>query len=291
MSITARPVALVTGASSGIGRATAFALLDAGFIVYATARRPEALTELAARGAITLRLDTTDEGSMVEAVRSVTRQHRALDLLINNAGYGEMGPIEEVGIERWRRQFETNVFGLVRLTQLALPAMRAAGRGRIINVGSGGGQFTFPLAGAYHATKYALEAISDALRFEVRPFGIDVVLIQPSPVQTPLAAATVDSIATAPDSPYAGLVASFRRMSEGSASSGRGFLTAEEVAKVIVQAAQARRPRPRYTLGATAQLMSFLRRTLSDRTWDGLLQLMYRPTPQPSAATDVNTTH
>jgi NAD(P)-dependent dehydrogenase (short-subunit alcohol dehydrogenase family) len=277
-----RPVALVTGASSGIGEATARALLDAGYVTYATARRPKALGELSGRGAHALRLDTTDEASMVAAVRAVEAAHGHLDVLVNNAGYGEMGPVEEVGLEAWRRQFETNVFGLVRLTQLVLPAMRRANSGRIINVGSGGGEFTFPLAGAYHASKYALEAVSDALRFEVRAFGIEVVLIQPSPVRTPLATATVEGIRSAPDSPYAGLVAAFRQLSERNAASGRGFLSAERVARVIVEAAQARRPRPRYKLGAVAQTMALLRHILSDRSWDALLGLMYRPVASPA---------
>lgn len=279
---TRRPVALVTGASSGIGQATARALLDAGYVTYATARRPETLTELTALGAHALRLDTTDEASMVAAVRAAEAAHGHIDVLVNNAGYGDMGPIEEVTLDAWRRQFETNVFGLVRLTQLVLPGMRQAGAGRIINVGSGGGEFTFPLAGAYHASKYALEAVSDALRFEVRPFGVEVVLIQPSPVQTPLAAATVERIRSAPDSPYAGLVAAFRQLSERNAASGRGFLSAESVARVIVEAAQSRRPRPRYKLGAVAQTMAFMRHALSDRSWDALLGMIYRPAAAPA---------
>jgi NAD(P)-dependent dehydrogenase (short-subunit alcohol dehydrogenase family) len=277
-----RPVALITGASSGIGQATAQALLDAGYVTYATARRPETLGELTARGAHALRLDTTDEDSMIAAVRAVEADHGHIDVLVNNAGYGEMGLVEEVTLDGWRRQFETNVFGLVRLTQLVLPGMRRAGSGRIINVGSGGGEFTFPLAGAYHASKYALEAVSDALRFEVRPFGVEVVLIQPSPVRTPLATTTVDAIRTAPDSPYAGLVAAFRQLSERNIASGRGFLSAESVARVIVEAAQARRPRPRYKLGAVAQTLSLLRHLLSDRSWDALLGRMYRPAASPA---------
>lgn len=269
-------VALVTGASSGIGAATARALVAAGFVTYASARRPERLAELEAAGCRALRLDVTDEASMMAVVHAVEAEHGAVDVLVNNAGYGEMGAIEEVGLAAWRRQFETNVFGLVRLTQLVLPGMRARGWGRIINIGSGGGEFTFPLAGAYHATKYALEAISDALRFEVAPFGIDVVLIQPSGVRTPLAAATVESIRATPDSPYAAIVGRFRQMSEASAATGRGMLPPETVAAAIVRAAQARHPRARRKLGATAYLLSFARRTLPDAAWDALLRRMYR---------------
>jgi NAD(P)-dependent dehydrogenase (short-subunit alcohol dehydrogenase family) len=278
-TIQNRPqVALVTGASSGIGKATALQLQQAGFITYASARRPDQLSELVAAGCRPLPLDVTNEASMIAAVERIVREHGAVDLLVNNAGYGEMGPIEEVTLDGWRKQFETNVFGLVRLTQLVLPGMRAQGRGRIINIGSGGGEFTFPLGGAYHASKYALEAISDALRFEVAPFGIAVVLIQPSPVRTPLAAATVEAIRTTPTSPYAPLVSAFRRLSEASAASGQGYISAEAVAKTIVEAAQSPRPKTRYMLGSVARFMSTLRHLLPDRWWDGLLRRMYGTT-------------
>ena len=164
-----RRAALVTGCSSGIGRATALALSDKGFAVYATARRPEALTDLAARGCETLALDVTSEESMVAAVRA---------------------------------QFETNVFGLVRMCQLVLPGMRAAGRGRIVNIGSMGGRFTFPGGGFYHASKHAVEAVSDALRLEVAPFGVQVVLVQPGPVVSSFVDSAVDSVEVT-EGPYA----------------------------------------------------------------------------------------
>jgi NAD(P)-dependent dehydrogenase (short-subunit alcohol dehydrogenase family) len=269
------PVALITGASSGIGAATARHFATTGIITYATARQVEKLHTLTAVGCHALQLDVTDENSMRAAVAEIERQHGAVDVLVNNAGYGEMGAIEEVTIDAWRRQFETNVFGLVRLTQLVLPGMRGRGRGRIINVGSGGGEFTFPLGGAYHASKYALEAISDALRFEVAPFGIVVVLIQPSPVHTPLAAATLESIRTDADSPYAPLVAAFRQLSEATAASGSGYLTPEAVAVSILSAAQSRSPRTRYKLGSVANALSAARQLLPDRWWDGWLRRMY----------------
>jgi NAD(P)-dependent dehydrogenase (short-subunit alcohol dehydrogenase family) len=186
-----------------------------------------------------------------------------------------MGAIEEVGMDAWRCQFETNVFGLVRLTQLVLPGMRARGAGRIINVSSAGGEMTFPLAGAYHASKYALEALSDALRFEVRPFGIDVVLIQPGVVNTPLADATVNLLRTTPDSPYAPMVNSFARRSRESHTNGQGYVQPEQVATVIVRAAQSRRPRTRYKVGALAHIIPFLRHVLTDRGWDGMIVRMF----------------
>ena len=158
---------LITGCSSGIGRATAERLARGGRKVYATARRLESIADLAATGCETLALDVTDEASMQAAVAEVERREGAVGALVNNAGYSESGAIEETPIERVRAQFETNVFGLSRMCQLVLPGMRRAGAGRIVNIGSMGGRLTFPGGGYYHATKHALEALSDALRFEV----------------------------------------------------------------------------------------------------------------------------
>jgi len=165
---------LISGCSSGIGAATAAALASAGHTVYATARRTETLADLEALGCHPLALDVTSESSMIAAVSAVEAEHGRVGTLINNAGYGEYGPIEETDLGRVRTMFETNVFGLARLTQLVLPAMRRSRSGRIVNIGSMGGRITFPVGGFYHATKYAVEAISDALRVEVKPFGIDV---------------------------------------------------------------------------------------------------------------------
>src|SRR5262249_8219292 len=175
---------LITGCSSGIGRATALRLLRSGWRVYATARRPEAIAELQDAGCRTLALDVTSEPSMSAAVEELERAEGAVGVLINNAGYSQSGAIETVPIDAARRQFETNVFGLVRLTQLVLPKMRAQRWGKIVNVGSMGGRLTFPGGGYYHATKHALEAISDALRFELRGFGIDVILLEPGLITT-----------------------------------------------------------------------------------------------------------
>jgi NADP-dependent 3-hydroxy acid dehydrogenase YdfG len=175
---------LISGCSSGIGRATALRLASSGWTVYATARRPESIGDLAAAGCRTLALDVTDETSMRAAVEAVERDCGAVGVLINNAGYSQSGAVETVSPEAARRQFDTNVFGLLRLTQLVLPRMRAQRWGKIVNVGSMGGRLTFPGGGLYHATKHAVEAISDALRFELRGFGIDVVLLEPGLITT-----------------------------------------------------------------------------------------------------------
>jgi NAD(P)-dependent dehydrogenase (short-subunit alcohol dehydrogenase family) len=177
-------VALVTGASSRIGKASAEALHEAGFVVYATARRPEKLTDLKAAGVRTLRLDVTDEESMIAAVAAVEGEHGAIDVLVNNAGFGLYGAAEDVPLEEARHQFEVNVFRPARLNQLVLPNMRRQGSGTIVNISSMGGEVTFPLGAWYHASKHALEAYSDALRQEVKRFGIDVVLIQPGFIKT-----------------------------------------------------------------------------------------------------------
>ena len=178
------PVAIVTGCSSGIGRAVALQLAASGVTTVATARRVDALADLAAAGCTVLRLDVTDDASRRACVRDALAAHGQVDVLVNNAGYAEMGPVEQVPLDAVRRQLETNVVGPVALAQLLLPGMRERGSGRIVNVSSMGGEVTFPGGGVYHASKYALEALSDALRMEAGPFGIQVVVVQPGPVAT-----------------------------------------------------------------------------------------------------------
>src|SRR3954454_23010169 len=187
-------VVLITGCSTGIGRATAERLAKKGWNVYATARRPESIEGLKQKGCKTLALDVTDEASMRAAVDQVVAEEGAVGALVNNAGYSQSGALESVPMDQLRRQFETNVFGLLRLCQLVLPGMREQRDGRIVNVSSMGANFTFPGGGFYHATKYAVEAISDALRFEVKGFGIDVVIVQPGIIRTGFADAATDAI-------------------------------------------------------------------------------------------------
>src|SRR5213083_1841508 len=185
---------LITGCSSGIGRATAQRLAGSGWTVYATARRPESIADLEAAGCRTLALDVTDEASMSAAVRAVEEAEGAVGVLVNNAGYSQSGAVESVPMDAVRRQFETNVFGLVRMCQLVLPGMRGQGWGRIINISSMGGRLVFPGGGFYHGTKFAVEASSDALRFEVKGFGVDVVVIEPGLIKTEFGNAAVGSL-------------------------------------------------------------------------------------------------
>ena len=268
-------VALVTGCSTGIGRASALALQRSGLTTYATARRPETLADLEAAGCRTLALDVTDEAQCVDAVRTVELEHGGVDVLVNNAGYADYGPVEEIPLERWRREFETNLFGAVRLTQLVLRGMRERGRGRVINMSSMGGRLAFPLGAPYHGTKFALEAVSDVLRVEVRPFGIDVVLIEPGLVDTGYMDTASSGLHDAAEGPYGDLARSLLA-AMASSYGGRQATTPEHVARVVVKAATARRPRTRYPVTLNARLLMAGRALLPDRMWDAVLRRTFR---------------
>ncbi len=267
-------VALVTGASTGIGRASALALAQAGYITYATARRLESVQPFSQQGLKALRLDVTDEGSMVAAVRQIEAESGAVDVLVNNAGISELGPVEEIPLDRVRLEFETNVFGLIRLSQLVIPGMRHMGGGRIINISSMGGEFTTPFSGIYHASKYAVEAVSDALRFELEPFGIAVIVVQPGVIQTPLGEKTLHIIrsqAQRLDSPYADRLTRYLRfLEDNSKPSEAATLIPEDVARVIMDAVQTQSPQTRYKVGEEAEQLASMRRKLSDREWDAM---------------------
>ncbi len=279
---------LITGCSSGIGRATARRLAAGGWTVYATARRPESIAELEAAGCRTLPLDVTDEASMVAAVRTIEETHGAVGVLVNNAGYSQSGAIETVPLEAVRRQFETNVFGLARLTQLVLPKMRDQRWGKIVNLGSMGGKLVFPGGGWYHATKHALEAISDALRFEVRGFGIDVILLEPGLITTEFGNAAVASMsevdgagATREADPYAKFNATVGSATQGAYTGPLRLLGAgpERVAKVIEKSIRKRRAPTRVTITPSAKLSIPSRRLIPDRAWDALMRAQF-PTPK-----------
>jgi len=268
---------LVTGCSTGIGRATAQALLARGHTVWATARRPETLGDLAAKGAHVTALDVTDDASMSAAVAEVEAVHGAVGTLVNNAGFGEYGAVEEVGMDKVRVMFETNVFGLARMCQLVLPGMRAAGRGRIINLSSMGGRMTFPLGGYYHATKYAVEALSDALRVEVKPFGVHVVVVEPGVTRSGFEGTISASYALAShdDSPYAAMRASVAEGNSAAYANPRLSASAESVAQTLVKAVEAERPRTRYLLTPAARAMVTARAVGGDRIWDGIVKRQF----------------
>src|ERR671913_965973 len=271
---------LITGCSSGIGWATAERLADVGWRVYATARDVAKIAALAQRGCELLSLDVTDEDSMRTAVDEVERREGAVGVLVNNAGYSQSGAVEAVPMEKVRRQFETNVFGLARMCQLVLPGIRRQGYGRIVNVSSMGGKLTFPGAGYYHATKHAVEAISDALRFEVGGFGIKVSVIEPGLIRTGFAHAAVGSMDDQQEGPYAGFDETVARTTENYERGPFSRLGGEPeaVAEAIEQALSARNPRSRYAVTPSAHLFLGLRRLLPDGAWDSVLKSSY---PQP----------
>ena len=275
-----RDPVLISDCSSGVGAATAAALARRGHTVYATARETETLGELEALGCRPLSLDVTSESSMMTAVRTIEVEHGHVGSLVNNAGYGEYGPIEEIDLERVRSMFETNVFGLARLTQLVLPAMRRSRIGRIVNIGSMGGRITFPVGGFYHATKYAVEAISDALRVEVKPFGIDVVLVEPGLVRAKAGRSTaerpeVSSQAYEADTAYPDLVAAERKKATSGFAKDLVATDPEAVAEVIVKAIDAPRPRSRYVVTPAVKVMINLRGLGGDRIWDAAMRKQY----------------
>ena len=274
---------LITGCSSGIGRATAELLSAEGWTVYATARRPETLADLERKGCKTLALDVTDEASMTAAVQAVTDAEGAVGVLINNAGYSQSGAVETIPAEQVRRQFETNVFGLIRMCQLVLPGMRDQHSGRIVNLSSMGGKLTFPGGGLYHASKYAVEAISDALRFEVRGFGVDVIVIEPGLIVTSFgetAAGSVDGAQS--DGPYKDFNRHVAEITEGAYKGPMAKLGGppEAVAQTIAKALKADRPKARYPVTASARLMITQRRLTPDRLWDLAMRSQF-PTPKP----------
>ncbi|WP_428375425.1 oxidoreductase [Lichenicoccus sp.] len=260
--------ALVTGASSGIGEATVRQLLRDGFQVYAAARRKDRMAPLKAAGASVIALDLTDDGSIVAAVEQIARQAGRLDVLVNNAGYGAYGALEDVPLAEGRRQFEVNVFGLARLCQLALPMMRQQGGGKVVNVTSIGGKGGEPFGSWYHATKFAVEGMSDCMRMELAPHGIDVVIIEPGAIRTEWGGIAHDSLLmSSGNTPY-GPWARRHAWLLGSALTSRLPSPPEVVARTIARAVAARRPRTRYASGGGARVFLFIRRVLSDRLFD-----------------------
>src|SRR4051794_228569 len=274
---------LITGCSSGIGRATAERLAARGFSVYATARRVESIADLEARGCRVLGLDVTDEESRQAAVAAVCDAHGAVGALVNNAGYSQSGAIEDVPLDDVRRQFETNVFGLVRMCQLVLPGMRAQHHGRIVNVSSMGANFTFPGGGFYHATKYAVEAISDALRFEVKGFGIEVVIVQPGMIRTGFADTATQAIesGTPEHGPYERFNQAVAASTQGAYERGPLALLGggpETVARTIERAIASRTPKIRYRVTPSARLLVGQRALMTDGMWDRFMATQF---PRP----------
>jgi len=269
-------VALVTGASSGIGTATAQAFIERGFTVYAAARRLDRMQDLQGLGARVVALDLTQPDSIEQLAETIIREQGRLDVLVNNAGYGVYGAVEDIPLDEARRQFEVNLFGLADLTRRVLPMMRAARSGRVINITSIGGKIWSPFGAWYQASKFALEGFSDCLRMELRPFGIDVVVVEPGAIKTEWAGIAFGNAAQfSGQGPYLAINESITRALAQMNRSGGFGAPPRVVADVIVRAATVRRPRTRYVAPLSARLFLVLRWLLSDRMFDRIIGMMF----------------
>ena len=267
-------VVLITGASSGIGEATAIALNKAGFKVYGSARSTEKMSHLVPLGISVLALDITDEASIVNCVNEVIKIEGKIDVLINNAGYGSYGAVEDVPLEEAKKQFEVNIFGLARITQLVLPSMRANKYGKIVNISSMGGKMYTPFGAWYHATKYALEGWSDCLRLETKPFGIDVILIEPGAIKTPWGTIAANNLRQTSEK------GAYTKMASKTASGLEKRYNSNQpsdpkvIADVILKAVKSSKPKTRYAKGYMAKFSIFFRKWFGDRIFDKVITTM-----------------
>jgi NADP-dependent 3-hydroxy acid dehydrogenase YdfG len=270
--VKSKPVALVTGATSGIGEATAYRLQDRGYTVFATGRNPEALNTLRSKGLQARSLDVTDQAAVDRLIEEINAEHGGVDVLVNSAGYPLPRPLEQVELSELRHMFETNVVATLHLSQAVLPTMRAQGYGRIVTIGSTGGRFTSPGAGAYHTVKYAVEALSLSLGAEVAQFGVRVVLIDPTGVRTPFVTSQFDTVHSYPDDdPYGEFKVRYAETTRRLTKTPGAMVDADTVARAVVRVVQARNPRPRYIVGASGKASVLARLLLSDRMWDRVM--------------------
>lgn len=267
-----KKVALVTGGSSGIGYETALELQGKGYTVYAAARRLDRMKKLSDKGIKTLALDVTQEESMQQCIDTIISNEGRIDVLVNNAGYGSYGSVEDVPMSEARRQIEVNLFGLARMTQLVLPYMRKQHSGKIVNISSIGGKVYTYLGAWYHATKHAIEGFSDSLRLELSPFGVDVIVIEPGSIKTEWSSIAADNIdATSQNGAYKEIA---HKVSKTMRDIGGSSPTV--ISKTIGKAVTARKPKTRYSAGKYASTFLILRRILSDRMFDRFIQSFYK---------------
>lgn len=269
-----KKVALITGASSGIGESAAILLQNAGFKVYGAARRVEKMKDLESKGISTIALDITKDESVENCVNTILEKEGRIDVLVNNAGYGSYGAVEDVPMEEARRQFDVNIFGLARLTQLVLPKMREHQFGKIVNISSMGGKVYTPFGAWYHATKHALEGWSDSLRLEVKPFGIDVVVVEPGGIKTPWGIIAAENLKkTSGNGAYAEQA---NKTAEGTIKmySSNQLTKPEAIGKVILKAVTARKPKRRYVKGFGAKPALFIRKWFGDAVYEKAIQSM-----------------
>lgn len=265
-------IALVTGASSGIGRETALQLKNNGFKVYGAARNLEKLKEIEAMGINILSLDVTNEESMLKCVKTIEEKEGRIDILVNNAGYGSYGGIEDVSIDEARRQFEVNVFGLGRMTQLVLPIMRKNSYGKIVNISSMGGKMTMPFGGWYHAAKYAVESYSDALRMETKSFGIDVIIIEPGVVESNWSHIACEQLIKSSSNGVYSKRAKEVADHLSQMYKRKGVTPPKKIADTIVKAVTVKKPKTRYLVGFMAKPTIIMKSFISDRMFDYFLQ-------------------
>lgn len=261
-------IALITGASSGMGKEFAKTLLAEGFIVYALARRTELMTDLSDLGARVFQLDISNETEIDLFIKQIENEVDGVDILINNAGFGIYGAVEDISISEARYQFEVNLFGMARLTQLVIPLMRKRGGGKIINLSSMGGKIYFPLGAWYHATKHALEGWSDCLRLELAQFNINVVIIEPGVIATNFGKVVIDGIVQrSSDGLYKNMSDAFSK-AVAKSYQNNGGTDPRVIAKLVLKAIKSSKPKPRYVAGQMARPMMFIRKWFGDRIYD-----------------------
>jgi len=266
-----KKVVLITGASSGMGKSTANLLHSQGYTVYGAARRTDEMDDLKAKGMGVVSLDLTKDASIVKAVETILAQEGRIDILVNNAGYGSYGAVEDVPLDEARRQFEVNLFGMARLTQLVLPTMRQQKAGRIVNISSMGGKIYTPMGAWYHATKHAVEGWSDCLRLELKPFGIDVVIVEPGVIKTPWGEIAAENLEkTSSQGAYATVA---KKVAENTKKmyTGNQMTDVDILGKTIAQAATDKKPKIRYVKGYMAKPAIALRKWLGDTVYDKLM--------------------
>lgn len=267
-------VALITGASSGIGAATAVLLKKHGYTVYGAARRVDKMRKLQELGIQTIALDVTKETSMVNGVSSILEKEGRIDILVNNAGYGSYGAIEDVPIDEGRRQFDVNIFGLARMTQLVLPKMRENKYGKIVNISSIGGKIYTPFGAWYHATKHALEGFTDCLRIETKTFGIHPIIIEPGGIKTEWGEISAENLRKT--SGFGAYAAAANKTADGMSKmyAGNQLSGPEVIAKTILKAITAKNPKTRYHAGSMSGLALTMRKILSDKMFDRMIAKM-----------------
>lgn len=268
-----KKVILITGASSGMGKVTSKELIKQGHSVYAVARRLDQMQDIQMMGGFTLQMDITIDSDIQDVVNVIVQKEGRIDILINNAGYGSYGAVEDVSLDEARRQFDVNLFGLARLTQLVLPIMRKNKSGRIVNISSMGGKVYSPFGAWYHATKHALEGWSDCLRIETKPFGIDVVVIEPGGIKTPWGIIAAENLKkTSGDGAYAERSNKVADSMIDMFTTGKYLTDEVVVSNTIIKASLVKKPKTRYAIGYMAKPVLFMRKFISDRMLDKIVE-------------------